>query len=232
MQTPSYTTLAAAISTNQQTDILLTANPPFTPTLLAPLFLYIGGEAIQCYGVDSLNPKHLTQIYRGYEGTKATPHANGTWVIMGSAMQFSSDARNGDILSGANPPVSSPQINFLTGEMYSLSSNIFGTYQKRDLSAPEAPLFAITPVADVAYTALISDYIIQYTSLTAARAVTLPAANAVPRGTAYIVKDGAGAAATDNITVTATIDGGTNKVISTNYGTVRVYSDGTAWFTW
>lgn len=232
MQTPSYSALASAISSSQQTDILLADNPPFAPSYLQALIVYVGGEAIQCTGVDPNNQKHMTQISRGYSGTKATPHSNGAFVVMGAPAQFSTDFRNGSVLSSSNPPLSSPQIDLLTGQIYALSGNTSGEYQAANLFVPEGLNLAITPVADVAYTVLITDCIVQYTSLTAARVVTLPAANRVPRGHAVIIKDGVGTAGADNITVTATIDGGANKVINANYGIVRVYSDGTAWFTW
>ena len=61
---------------------------------------------------------------------------------------------------------------------------------------------------------------------------TLPAQTA---GLAIMIKDESGAAGTNNITVTpasGTIDGAANKVINTNYGILRVYSNGTNWFTW
>jgi hypothetical protein len=67
----------------------------------------------------------------------------------------------------------------------------------------------------------------------AATAVTL-AANP-DRGAVVIVKDGKGDAATNNITVTPaggkTIDGAANKVISANYGVLRLQYNGTEWGT-
>jgi hypothetical protein len=66
--------------------------------------------------------------------------------------------------------------------------------------------------------------------------VTLPAPSAVP-GHTYIVKDESGGAATHNITVKAAsgnIDGtlgSTGVAISTNYGVMRLYSNGTNYMT-
>ncbi len=55
------------------------------------------------------------------------------------------------------------------------------------------------------------------------------------RGKQYEVKDGAGAAATHNITVDGdggeTIDGAANVVINANYGKTVVMSNGTNWLT-
>jgi len=89
-----------------------------------------------------------------------------------------------------------------------------------------------TTVADTNYTGLVSDYIIAYTSLTAGRTVTLPLGVA---GQAWVVKDEAGGATANNITVqmaSGNIDGAANKVINANYGVLRIYSDGTNAFTW
>ena len=61
----------------------------------------------------------------------------------------------------------------------------------------------------------------------------LPAASAAVAYQDYVVKDGKGDAATNNITITSaggTIDGSTSYVISTNYGTVHFITDGTEWF--
>lgn len=67
--------------------------------------------------------------------------------------------------------------------------------------------------------------------------ITLSAADTGRAGQAIIIKDGGGTAATANITITppsgVKIDGATgNKVISTNYGVLRLVSNGTDWLTW
>lgn len=91
-----------------------------------------------------------------------------------------------------------------------------------------------TTVADAAYAILATDYIVAYTSLTAARTATLPTAVGAT-GRSYILKDETGGAATNNITLATTssqtIDGASTKVISANYGVLRVYSSGAQWFT-
>ena len=61
--------------------------------------------------------------------------------------------------------------------------------------------------------------------------VTLPAVSA---NAAIVFKDSAGTAATNNITInrsgTATIDGATSQAVSSNYGSMKLISDGTDWF--
>ena len=61
--------------------------------------------------------------------------------------------------------------------------------------------------------------------------VTLPSA---VTNAAIVFKDSAGTAATNNITInradSATIDGATSQTISSNYGSMKLISDGTNWF--
>jgi hypothetical protein len=96
------------------------------------------------------------------------------------------------------------------------------------------PQITRTAVNDAGYSALSLDYLIAYTSLSAARTVTLPAASAM-NNHILIVKDESGDAGTYNITVNVTaggtIDGAASRVISSNYGVIEVYSNGSQWFT-
>lgn len=89
-----------------------------------------------------------------------------------------------------------------------------------------------TTVADTAYTAVSTDHLIAYTSLTTGRTVTLP--TAVGIGTrVYIIIDETGTANTNNITVATTssqtINGASTQVINTAYGSLKVYSNGANW---
>lgn len=102
------------------------------------------------------------------------------------------------------------------------------------LAFARLPFIPRTTVADVNYTASTSDYLIAYTTLTAARTVTLPAPTGPTAEQIYIVKDETGNAGSFNITVagtSGTIDGAANKVISTNYGSLKVYHNGSNYFT-
>jgi len=64
--------------------------------------------------------------------------------------------------------------------------------------------------------------------------ITLATADTVA-GRVVIIKDEGGQAGTNAITIATegseTIDGSASTSISTNYGVVRLYSDGTNWFT-
>lgn len=72
------------------------------------------------------------------------------------------------------------------------------------------------------------------TDTSAARTITLATADTTD-GLVIMVKDESGGAATNNITVDTqgaeTIDGASSIAISANYGVLRMYSDGTNWFT-
>ncbi len=86
-------------------------------------------------------------------------------------------------------------------------------------------------VTNTNYTVLATDDVIGFTSLGAARTVTLPSASSVPAGKALIVKDESGNCSGSNtITITGTIDGAANLILSTAYANARLYSNGTAWF--
>lgn len=78
--------------------------------------------------------------------------------------------------------------------------------------------------------------LIAVTSTAAPRTITLPSAAALAAGDQVIVKDESGGAATNNITVARLggdtfENGGASMTISTNYGVLRLYSDGVSrWF--
>jgi hypothetical protein len=90
-----------------------------------------------------------------------------------------------------------------------------------------------TTVADIAYTMVAGDYNVQYTSISAARSVTLPAASTLNPGQVIIIGDSSGNASANNtITVTRTgadsINGLTTFVINAPYGQAMLQSDGTS----
>jgi hypothetical protein len=93
-----------------------------------------------------------------------------------------------------------------------------------------------TAVADTAYTALATDRTVAFTSLSAPRVVTLPAASAYPTGTRLVVFDESGlCSATLTITIepagSDTIDGATSAVLSSAYGYLALQSNGSGKWT-
>ena len=99
-----------------------------------------------------------------------------------------------------------------------------------------------TNVADAAYgtSALTSDYIIAFTSLSAARAAVISTededAGTATQPRIMIVKDESGNAGTYNITISlesgGTINGAASYVLNTNYESVTLYINGTNAFTY
>lgn len=87
-------------------------------------------------------------------------------------------------------------------------------------------------INDQDYTVTASDDIIEYTTLTARRAVKLPAAKTMANKT-LIIKDGAGTAEANPISINAlgaeTIDGEKSKSIAAKYGYLNIYSTGKSW---
>lgn len=95
---------------------------------------------------------------------------------------------------------------------------------------------ARTAIADANYTVLPTDREVAYTSITAPRVVTLPAANAFPAGHALVILSESGSISTTNsLTINRagsdTIAGQTSATIVTAYGHIRLYSDGVSKWT-
>ena len=84
------------------------------------------------------------------------------------------------------------------------------------------------------YTASTDDVIIGVVTTELPVTITLPSAGAVA-GKIYIIHDEGGDAGTNAITIATegseTIDGNSSATINSNYGTLRIYSDGTNFFT-
>src|ERR1039458_7775589 len=89
-----------------------------------------------------------------------------------------------------------------------------------------------TTVSDATYTALVTDRLIAYKTLNAARVVPLPAASAYPTGTTLTIVDESGnCSSSKTITVSRsgsdTINGSTGFVIDAAYAGVEIESNGT-----
>ncbi len=84
------------------------------------------------------------------------------------------------------------------------------------------------------YTATVNDYLIGVDTTGGAVTITLPSAGAIA-GKVFVINDEGGNAGTANITIATegseTIDGSATATISTNYASLKIYSDGTNFFT-
>lgn len=93
----------------------------------------------------------------------------------------------------------------------------------------------VTPNAGTPYNIAANDFIIAQTATASAISLVLPAITAGNTGIIYRIKDQSGAANTHNITISTTggktIDGAATNVISTAFGKVSIYNDGTQWYT-
>lgn len=93
-----------------------------------------------------------------------------------------------------------------------------------------------TAVSDAAYTVLATDRMVAYTSLTAPRAVSLPASSAYPTGTRLLVVDETGnCSVTKTLVVNAagtdTIDGLTSAIVNQAFGFIGLESSGAGQWT-
>ena len=88
-----------------------------------------------------------------------------------------------------------------------------------------------TAVSDANYAAQMTDRLIAYVAITAARTVTLPASSGFPTGTCLSIIDELGACSpTNSITVSRsgsdTVDGGTSASVTIAYGYLAVQTNG------
>lgn len=217
--TLTQTTLSAALN-NTATSF----NVASASGAAAGYIVYVDREAMR---VNSVSSNTLT-VQRGVNGTSAQAHAASAVAFLDQAQYFYNTDMSGTCT--ATNQVVLPHINVTSGQ---IAQCVNGRWQGQAGSYLPftGAVYPRTPVVNVAYTAKYTDVIIAYTSLSAARSVTLPSAVGMA-GKVFIIKDEDGLAATYNITVVGTIDGSSNATISSNYGVGRYFSDGTAWFSW
>lgn len=90
-------------------------------------------------------------------------------------------------------------------------------------------------VADTDTTITAADYLVGYSSLSAARVVNLTAAATLGTGSEFYVKDESGSCnGTKTLTITpaaGTIDGAATLVLNTAYAKCHIYTDGSNWYT-
>lgn len=85
-------------------------------------------------------------------------------------------------------------------------------------------------ISDADYTVVATDSIIAFTTLTAARTVTLPAAIS-NTGRIVVIKDESGSCSSGTtITVAGMIDGATNYTLNSAYAHLRLYAGSNGWF--
>ncbi|WP_433460698.1 glycosyl hydrolase family 28-related protein [Micromonospora sp. CA-248212] len=156
------------------------------------------------------------------------------------AINVAYNGSNNDIFS-VGPPfclrtiISLPRIASTSGNSFN-PNTVTGVYTDLRLQAAGGFARSRRAVADTPTTVTTADSVVAYTSLTAARVVTLPAQGpSLPAGQEFTVKDETGLCdGTRTITVTptaGTIDGAASIVLNTAYARAAVYTNGTNWFT-
>lgn len=121
-------------------------------------------------------------------------------------------------------------ISTVTGTAgFVLTANTAGTAPSFQI-LPSQSVLAYTPVSSSPYVVLTADQFIAVDSTGGARTVQLP--NTPTTGKSFIIKDAAGTAQTNNITVTTVggivlIDGATTMVMNTQFSSINVVFSGT-----
>lgn len=138
----------------------------------------------------------------------------------------------GDTNTGLYSP-GADNVALMAGGGFSILGDTVSTNIYRIMRPQGGVAYAYNATA-ISLTVTTSMYIVAVTDTSAARTITLPSAPSYS-GTYFIIKDESGAAATNNISVVVsggvkTIDGLTTQTISTNYGSMTVYYNGTNYF--
>lgn len=144
-----------------------------------------------------------------------TQGGNVNWIGSDAGGDMAINAGNGQIL----------KLQYGNTVIFSVDSN--GT------TSTEGQIVKRTATA-IDYSVKTFDYLIGVTSTAAVRTITLPTAANATVGKIYVIKDESGGAATHNIIIdgngSETIDGALTQAITTNYGSVQLYTDGSNWF--
>lgn len=231
-QTATYnTTLTAAITATTNQIPLASMTNLVASSQVVTEVLFCDGEAMYVRSINTTT-LYATVGPRGYNGTRATTHLSGAICWFGGAGNagpfVTNDPRPGSACTATQYPFL-PLINFSNSTIFGCASGRWTSWNV--LNGQSA---GRTVSASLAYTALLSDYIIAYTSLTAARTVTLPTPNIGMLNKFYIIKDESGNG-TLSIWLTGVVDGATtNTTVCANaaYGACRLYNNGSAWFKW
>lgn len=138
----------------------------------------------------------------------------------------------GDTNTGLYSP-GADNVALMAGGGFSILGDTVSTNIYRIMRPQGGVAYAYNATA-ISLTVTTSMYIVAVTDTSAARTITLPSAPSYS-GTTFVIKDESGGAATNNISVVVsggvkTIDGLTTQTISTNYGSMTVYYNGSNYF--
>ena len=217
------------VGIGQGVQYINVAASPTSPVLAVPYKAFVDNEI---FTVVSDNGSGLLGIERGQDGTRTHAHLSGRtiWYAPNTGVipSFSANQPGAAVTAvGGSGLINTPDINVPAVGVPFLATNPGGAGTQVNYYYPwesVALQFAVTGVTTGAYSAAVTDFVIEYTALAAGSTVTLPAVASVPVGKSFIIKDGTGNASTNTITVSPNIEGGA-KTITTNYGVLRIYKN-------
>lgn len=235
--TVNSTTLSTAITTptpntGPATAVTVASLGSGSTAIAVGNILFMDGEAMIVTVVPTSGTT-LT-VRRAQLSTNAQTHPASALIYYGLPQYFSSGVPGRQLYGGscvsanqaANPTIDTVNRTFWNCDPISL---IWGSWQ---LSAPFGATLNYHGVANVAYTVKPWDDIVGITSLTTGVVLTFPAATGL-KGKVVMIKDETGRAGTglNTIQVSITPNGGsTSAQITTGFGSLKLYSNGTSWF--
>lgn len=233
--TPDYTTAAVTATSNVvpiHSASGITSGALTSGTVGSILFFPVSGEAMQ---VRSISGTNLT-VTRGVMSTTPAAHISGEAVYYGAPNLFYNTDPSGTCTVGSTWVA--PWINVQANRMWTCSAQTVGFWGLNAAGPYPASIKLVSTAltgSNVAYTALISDYIIESKMTLASNdgVVTLPNAARCP-GKIYIIQDAYGSAGGSyHITLAAdAINGGTTASCTASaYGACHLISTGASWFT-
>lgn len=125
--------------------------------------------------------------------------------------------------------------NYLSGTITTLTGTGNIIHDRSVMQTEGARIKKITTVNAATYNLAATDYLLHVTYPSTAAVTNLQLMTAaVVSGRTIVIKDASGNAGTNNITITTEgselIDGSATATINSNYGVLRLYSDGSNWF--
>lgn len=237
------TVLSAAVTSLTSTAFQVVSATGITGPTTAPFgYVFVDNELAR---VVSVSGTTLTVARTGAMGSHVSTHLTGApvyWGLDGASPFVTRDPKYG-VTTGSGQCTAAnyrflPIINVQNGNIWQCDSTTT-RWGLVNLSPMTAMAFKRKPVSDAAVTLTLADIgVVAYTTISAARTVTLPAITNIDGVWFIITEENSNLQAAQTITVTGVngqlIGPGslTNATITTNGGTLRLYSANSLWHTW
>jgi hypothetical protein len=234
--TLNTTTLSTAITTpspaqtNGTTAVTVASLGSGATAIAAGNLLVIDGETMLVRVVPTSGTTLTVQ--RAYNGSIAQTHAANSLIFYGLPQYFVRGTPGLQIYQGTCTAAyfsAMPIVDNVNSMLWNCADGRWGALR---IASPSTALQVYHPVANVNYTALITDDVIGFTSLTATRTVTLPSAVGIA-GKTILIRDESGNAGTNtaSIAVSPNVNSGNKSAsILTGFGSITLKSNGTGWF--